>query len=434
MSKLFRLFNDLDGGLVAIYHGRRILRDEFLVHVNLARGRLSLNKYAINLCENRYHFLVAFAACVSLEKISLFPNAKVPKEIDRISKLYPDSRLINDEDIADLCIKHIDVKKNLAKNFNIDFQQTVAILFTSGTTGKPKKNPKTWGQLNESSIRVRQRFWPDGVSGKCIIATVPPQHMFGFETSIIYPLTLGVAVHDGYPFYPLDIQQAMSESPDSKILITTPLHLKACISLTSGWTNINSIVSATAPLSKNISNDAERILDTDIFEIYGCSESGAIATRHPSKEDEWKLLDDYTIKESEGFFMLKATGYDELIEISDQIKIIDDEVFSLLGRGDDLVKIGGKRESLSGLTCKLIRINGVDDGVFFIPKEIGENRLRLAVLVVSSVLNKDEIMKALAQQIDSVFLPRPIKIVDRLPYNRLGKLPLSNLIKMLRND
>ena len=99
-----------------------------------------------------------------------------------------------------------------------------------------------------------------------------------------------------------------------------------------------------------------------------------------------------------------------------------------------MVKIGGKRESLSGLTCKLIRINGVDDGVFFIPKEIGENRLRLAVLVVSSVLNKDEIMKALAQQIDSVFLPRPIKIVDRLPYNRLGKLPLSNLIKMLRND
>lgn len=434
MSKLFKLFNDLDGDLVAIYHGRRILRDEFLAHVNLARSSLSLSKYAINLCENRYHFLVAFAACVSLEKISLFPNAKVPKEINRIAKSYPDSCLINDEDIAGLCVDLINVKKNLVKNFNINSQQTVAILFTSGTTGKAKKNPKTWGQLNESSIRVRQRFWPDGVSGKCIIATVPPQHMFGFETSIVYPLTLGVAVHDGHPFYPLDVQQAISESTDSKILITTPLHLKACIGLTAGWTNIDSIVSATSPLSKNIANDAERVLNADTFEIYGCSESGAIATRQTSKEDKWKLLDDYIIQKSEELFMLKAVGYDELIEISDQIKIIDSKLFNLLGRGGDLVKIGGKRESLSGLTCKLTRIDGIDDGVFFIPKERGENRFRLAVLAVSSVLNKDEILRALAQQIDSVFLPRPIKIVDRLPYNKLGKLPLNDLIKMIHSD
>jgi hypothetical protein len=86
-------------------------------------------------------------------------------------------------------------------------------VFTSGTTGEAKKNPKTWGQLNESAIRVGKRLWPKGVQGKCIIATVPPQHMFGFETSIIYPLTLGIMMHDGYPFYPLDIQQIVLETP-----------------------------------------------------------------------------------------------------------------------------------------------------------------------------------------------------------------------------
>jgi hypothetical protein len=42
-------------------------------------------------------------------------------------------------------------------------------------------------------------------------------------------LTLGVMMHDGYPFYPLDIQQIALETPEPKILITTPLHLKACI-------------------------------------------------------------------------------------------------------------------------------------------------------------------------------------------------------------
>jgi hypothetical protein len=49
--------------------------------------------------------------------------------------------------------------------------------------------------------------------------------MFGFETSIIYPLTLGIMMHDGYPFYPLDIQQIALETPEPKILIATPLHL-----------------------------------------------------------------------------------------------------------------------------------------------------------------------------------------------------------------
>jgi acyl-coenzyme A synthetase/AMP-(fatty) acid ligase len=51
------------------------------------------------------------------------------------------------------------------------------------------------------------------------------------QTSIIYPLTLGIMMHDGYPFYPLDIQQIVLETPEPKILITTPLHLKACIGL-----------------------------------------------------------------------------------------------------------------------------------------------------------------------------------------------------------
>jgi hypothetical protein len=38
----------------------------------------------------------------------------------------------------------------------------------------------------------------------------------------------------------------------------------------------------------------------------------------------------------------------------------------LLGRNSDLVKIGGKRESLSGLSYKLKKIDGVDDGIFYL--------------------------------------------------------------------
>jgi acyl-coenzyme A synthetase/AMP-(fatty) acid ligase len=110
--------------------------------------------------------------------------------------------------------------------------------------------------------------------------------------------------------------------------------------------------------------------------MYGCSESGAIATRQINKGDKWELLEDYDIKANKNNILLKAVGYKNLITISDQIKMIDDRFFYLLGRNSDLVKIGGKRESLSGLSYKLKKIDGVDDGIFFIPKEDTNKRVR----------------------------------------------------------
>jgi acyl-coenzyme A synthetase/AMP-(fatty) acid ligase len=80
---------------------------------------------------------------------------------------------------------------------------------------------------------------------------------------------------------------------------------------------------------------------------------------------------------------------------------------------------------------KLKKIDGVDDGIFFIPKEDTNKRVRLAALVVSSTLTRNQIIQLLSQIIDPVFLPRPLKVVASLPYNKLGKLPFNNLIKMI---
>jgi hypothetical protein len=102
MKKTFKLLNNLDKNTIAIYHGRKIFKEEFLSHVELTKNHLLLRKYAINLCENRYHFLVTFAACATLGQISLFPSSKAKKEIERLSESYFNSYLINDEDVIDL--------------------------------------------------------------------------------------------------------------------------------------------------------------------------------------------------------------------------------------------------------------------------------------------------------------------------------------------
>ena len=426
MRESYKLLNNSGINPVAIYKGRKVYTDEFLFHVKTIKDSMKGEGYAINLCDNRYHFLVAFCACVSLNKISLFPNSKTHKEIERLSYLYPGSSSIDDEFIEGKCkyINTQDDKDKTIDNFDISSHQVVSILFTSGTTGDSKENLKTWGQLNESALRVAERFKFDNFS---IVAAVPPQHMFGFETSIIYPLTLGVTMHDGLPFYPLDIQSELSSTSCPKILIATPLHLKACIGVENNWKNIELVISATSPLSKGVSKKAEEIFNAKVYEIYGCSEAGAIATRRASTDDSWSLLNDYTLSVKNGQTILNAIGFDNQVIVPDMVEIIDNNKFNLLGRDSDLIKVGGKRESLVNISRIAKSIDGVEDAVFFMPDEDKSKRSRLVSVMVSNNKSIEKINKELSKYIDSVFLPRTIVFVNKLPYNNIGKLKLSDL-------
>jgi hypothetical protein len=58
----------------------------------------------------------------------------------------------------------------------------------------------------------------------------------------------------------------------------------------------HSLLPTLIALSFNCPHVFEKILNTHVFEMYGCSESGAIATRQINKGDKWELLEDYDIK------------------------------------------------------------------------------------------------------------------------------------------
>ena len=82
--------------------------------------------------------------------------------------------------------------------------------------------------------------------------------------------------------------------------------------------------------------------------------------------------------------------------------------------------VAGKRASLADLSLKLLAINGVHDGLFFLPIRDTANQ-RPAALVVSDLTEK-QILQQLALHMDPAFLPRPLRKVDRLPRTETGKL------------
>ena len=56
---------------------------------------------------------------------------------------------------------------------------------------------------------------------------------------------------------------------------------------------------------------------------------------------------------------------------------------------------------------------------------------RPAALIVAPGRRAEDLRRELAGLIDSVFVPRPLKVVPALPRNELGKLPRERLLELL---
>jgi acyl-coenzyme A synthetase/AMP-(fatty) acid ligase len=116
------------------------------------------------------------------------------------------------------------------------------------------------------------------------------------------------------------------------------------------------------------------------------------------------------------------------VELADVIETADYRTFRVAGRSSDMVNIGGKRASLSGMTRILADIDGVVDGVILMPDNANEAKVpRLVAVVVAPGRSQDEIRSAFRQRVDPVFVPRRIVLVDALPRNETGKLPLDRV-------
>ena len=176
----------------------------------------------------------------------------------------------------------------------MDPRQWVACLLTSGSTGAPQPQRKRWDAL-QLSIDAEARSlcalldWPS-IVGLNIVATVPPQHSYGFESSVLLALLGGAAFDAGRPFYPADIAEALARLPRPRALVTTPVHLKALLLSGASLPPVDLVLSATAPLSPQLAQQAESRLACRLIEIYGCTEAGQVAARRTTATEVWTTL------------------------------------------------------------------------------------------------------------------------------------------------
>lgn len=389
----------------------------------------------VNLCEYREYFLTAFLALLIREQLCLLPPSRAPAVVSEVLGEHPGSYSLDD---AALSAIRAEPTPPATGAIEVPPKRVVVVGYTSGSTGRPTANPKTWASLLASarlnSTVLHGALAEHGETGTpWILATVPSQHMYGMETAVLLPLLADMGLHAAQPLFPADIAAALAELPAPRVLVTTPVHLRALLESGIDLPPLAVVVSATAPLAMETARRVEQRYGATLIEFFGSTETCVIASRRTAHEVAWRPYPGVSLCPVEAGTEVDAPWFAAPVLLQDVLEVDADGTFVVRGRNADMVEVGGKRASLADLTRRLLAVPGVRDGVVFQPDcADGAAVQRLAALVVADGLSEAAVLEQLAPSMDPVFLPRPLVLVSRLPRNDVGKLPREQLLAALQ--
>jgi acyl-coenzyme A synthetase/AMP-(fatty) acid ligase len=442
MSALPLIAHDRPAAVIAHRCGRQISAAQFLDDVRALAARMPSGAHVLNFCNDRYRFAVGLGASLVSGKCSILPSTHTPEVIRQLHAFAPDVFCLTDDAQCPIELPQLLYvepampamhDERQAGQFSvpqIDSGQLAAYVFTSGSSGAPVPHAKTWGRLVQCVRSEVTRLPVADLAGGAILGTVPAQHMYGFESTVLLPMQSSSAMCAERPFFPADIAAALNPLPRPRILVSTPVHLRALVAADMALPALELIISATAMLPANLAREVEERYGAPLLEIYGSTETGQMASRRTALEVHWRLWPGVRLTCSDGHCSAHGGHVARPTALADVLEPTSAEHFLLHGRTADLVNIAGKRSSLAYLNHQLNAIPGVIDAAFFV-RDDSEASLagvtRLAALVVAPRLDASAIIRALRLRIDPVFLPRPLLMVERLPRNATGKLPQHTL-------
>lgn len=459
---------DRPPGAVLFHRGPHpVTAEAFLHDVRALAAALPDAGWVVNLCRDRYAFAVAFVAAVLRGQVSLLTGDHAPQSLAGLAKRFPGAYAALDEAtevplptfvvgplneaahghgsglVVPLTPPSATIPRAITRGALgiyapsrgeralIPCSRLVAIVFTSGSTGTPVAHRKLWGALADRSRAAGEQFGLNEAAPSTVVGTVPPHHMYGFELTVLLPLHAAASSWCGPAFFPGDVHAALLATDAPRVLVTTPLQIRALLHADGGLPPLAAAISATAPLEPALAAVAEARWHAPMLEIFGATEVGSIASRRTLDGDAWTVYPGVAITQGEDVAVV-AAPHAEPQALADRIEMLDGLHFRLLVRRTDLVKLGGRRASLSGLNRILNGLDGVADGTFVVPDDLEQrSTARLLAVVVAPRRTPGSILAELRGQVDPLFLPRRVICVDRLPRNELGKLPRQALLALV---
>jgi acyl-coenzyme A synthetase/AMP-(fatty) acid ligase len=312
--------------------------------------------------------------------------------------------------------------------------ETLATVYTSGSTGEMTACPKTEEQIIGEAKTLVEAFFPHDVGR--VAATVPPGHIYGLLYSVLVPLLGEGSFLRETPLLPEAVAAAV-ESYSVPTLVTVPAHLRTLVTADrSKFASLERVFSSTAPLTESTVEAFHQHAGVGVTEIIGSSETGGIAYRERPGEEAFHPLPGVVVSsDDDGRLLVDSAFIDPNVPrpyvSADIVTMNDDGSFNHRGRTDGIIKVGGRRVSLPAMQQWLLSLDGVEDAALTAVKvNNGRGQTILAAVVSDGSWEADTLQSAMAERFERACLPRKFAFVDRLPREDNGKLQRERLLRL----
>ena len=420
-------FTSSDSSALAFVGERAISMAQFRRDVQRQMTALSQPGEVLITTSGRYAFSVALLASWLSGHAVVLPANQRPETLQQLRNRFA---------IACECDRDWEASLHAADRIAGHGSWTVELpgdfealrIFTSGSAGEPVRVDKTMASLcDEAQALCRQFAWPNAA----VVATVPPQHLYGLTFSILLPWFLGVAWIDEVPLYPLDILHAVRSS-GAKTLISVPAQYQAMLQDKTDLRGVQ-CVSSAAPMPATLAREWQQQTGDDLLEIYGSTETGVIASRRQLTGPGWSALPQVSLAVAQGVLQVcspyTGAGAATPVHSGDRVELLSDGYFHLQGRADAIVKVAGRRVSLTRVESSLLDCHGVLDAAVIAMPAPGRVR---DVEICAAVVAHDQagtsvrsLRTRLRDRLEGVEVPRRIVFVEHLPRSARGKLSVA---------
>ncbi len=329
------------------------------------------------------------------------------------------------------------------------------MLFTSGTTGKPKGSVQTHRNLatNFASLGVNWGMGPDDT----LLHVLPIYHGHGLFLAAGCPLSNGVSLRLLPKF---DLARILELLPQSTVLMGVPT-IYARLLESSDFTakiceNLRLGTSGSAPLSLELRDRFEERTGIKLLERYGSTETGMIASNPLDGERRRGSVGlpydnvEYRIEDANGnpvavgevgrLFVRSPyinAGYWQtggtvrpnvddrgFFDTEDLVKQDRDGYLSIVGRAKDLIISGGLNIYPREVEIALEDIAEIAEAtVVGVPHpDYGEAVVAVVVARAGSVPDSDAIIATLKKRLSGYKCPKRVEFVQALPRNEMGKV------------
>ncbi|MDA9623206.1 AMP-binding protein [Rhodobiaceae bacterium] len=387
-----------------------------------------------------------------------------PDKMDSISLVCKKLNIPNYQSLGkseeDPFLKEILTLKQSNVFENCEENDTAAILFTSGTTGKSKGAMITHGNLSSNAFALKETW--NFTQKDTLLHALPTFHVHG----------LFVALHTAFLsaskiifLEKFDVYEITRNLKKSTVMMGVPTFYSRLMSEKNFNNNLYKdmrlFISGSAPLTEKTFNEFKNKTGHSILERYGMTETGMI-TSNPligervegtvgfslpdikirvAKDNKILTSNEKGIVEVKGpnvfkgYWRMKEKTKEEFTEdgffITGDIGQIDLQGrLTLSGRSGDMIISGGFNVYPKEIEIILNTIDGIKESAVIGVKHLDFGECPIAILVPDGLSNrvKDDFINSLLQEALAKYkIPKSYIWVNALPVNAMGKVQKKDL-------